>query len=206
VKARFAPLLAVMALAAACIPHGAPAATHDGASPSQGVTQPTPTPPPSADPRLQTAQLPTGDQIVADVSTSLAIEDWPGLESSTWDGRCIPDTSQVCSGGDPNGGQVILVYGDSYAGMWWPALAILAYEAGLRAELHSLGHCPVPVIAAWDYAARRRNTECDAFRPQVVADVARIRPAIVVLASAFQGTAIEVDGQPTRDGMEGCVS
>ncbi len=117
--------------------------------------------------------------------------------------RCVRDygydaIEDVCVWGDPSVERSILLWGDTRAGMWLPALSRIADQNGYRLSVITKMGCP-PLLGEtpWLGAENRPYTECAAFNdavPAVVDDV--IKPDIVVLAGAVRNFAVADGGQP----------
>ena len=77
-------------------------------------------------------------------------------------------------------GETAVLYGDSHAAMWFPALE----AAGLRVVPMTKSACPPAALDVWSPVFGREYRECAAYRDAVVARVAAERPAVVVIGSA----------------------
>jgi hypothetical protein len=92
-----------------------------------------------------------------------------------WDEHRAP----ICPLGDLDGKRKVVVYGDSHAGVWLPALDRIGRNAGFRViPLIKLGCAPFRVGQTHDGAA---FPSCRMFRGWAERKIARIHPAMVVL-------------------------
>ena len=116
--------------------------------------------------------------------------------------RCARDylyasIEDVCIWGDPSAKRSILLWGDSRAAMWLPALSRIADQNGYQlAVVTKLGCPPLLGETPWLGAESRPFTECVEFNeavPTVVDDV--VNPDIVVLTGAVRGYASSDDGE-----------
>jgi hypothetical protein len=89
-------------------------------------------------------------------------------------------TTRLCPVGDRHAARTVVLYGDSHAGMWLPALDLLGRRDGFRVlPLIKLGCAPFDVPQLHGGAPL---PACPPFRVWALHQMARIRPADVVLA------------------------
>lgn len=117
----------------------------------------------------------------------------------------IPD----CALGAPGSSTVVVLFGDSHAAQWFPALERLATERSWRLVPMTKSGCTPAWITVWNVNFNRAYTECDEWRSAVVQRVAAERPAVVFVASshpyrsAVNGAPAEADGgSALRIGLE----
>jgi peptidoglycan/LPS O-acetylase OafA/YrhL len=125
------------------------------------------------------------------------LENFDGLRQDAWhfEFPCYStgDTSrhEVCPLGDPRARRTVVVYGDSHAGMWLPALRELAEQGGYRVvPLIKIGCGP------FDVEQKVRGSSfpyCSAFRDWAVRRIEKLRPDTIVLA--YRGL-LQVQPQP----------
>ena len=94
------------------------------------------------------------------------------------------DLAEPCVFGDPAGAEAVVLFGDSHAGMWLPAMREIAERRHWRLEFHGKPACPVPGLTFWNQRDGRPFAACDRFRDGVLDRVRALRPALVVVASA----------------------
>lgn len=85
-----------------------------------------------------------------------------------------------CVYGDPDAPRIVL-FGDSHAAHWFPAVEGFAGPAGYAVEVHTKSSCP-----AADIETLRRGTpypQCPAWRDAVIERINASQPAIVLIAS-----------------------
>jgi peptidoglycan/LPS O-acetylase OafA/YrhL len=111
-------------------------------------------------------------------------------------------TSSVCVHGNPNGSRTLVVYGDSHAAMWIPALDVIGREAGWQVIQLTKPACQAPDFPRYSGTLKREYTECAAYREFALAQIASIKPDLVLISSAFQDAEVWRDGKPTTDGLE----
>lgn len=96
---------------------------------------------------------------------------------------------EICPVGDVGAERTLVAFGDSHLGQWLPALDRLATAAGYRVvPLVKLGCTPFDVALDVDDRADE-FTACAQFREWASAEIARLRPDVVVVGGrAMQGS------------------
>jgi peptidoglycan/LPS O-acetylase OafA/YrhL len=88
-----------------------------------------------------------------------------------------------CVFGALDGAQTVVLWGDSHAASWFPALEAVAMQNHWRLVSLTKSACPSVDIAVWNQPLRRFYTECDAWREAMFRRIAALRPALVVLTN-----------------------
>ena len=125
--------------------------------------------------------------------------------------ECILDVgvSQLkdCVYGDPTGSVTIVLFGDSHAAQWMPAIDLVAKANGWRLIVHTKKACPsaeIPTIKDPDH------TDCAVWRASVIAALEALHPDLVVMSGyryqAAPGTEGRSPDQVWRDGTDLTVS
>jgi hypothetical protein len=91
--------------------------------------------------------------------------------------------ARPCVFGDKASSVDVVLYGDSHAGMWLPAMTEIALRRHWRLEFYGKPACPTPWITFWNQQEQRPFTECDRFRDYVLGQVRASRPSLVVVTS-----------------------
>jgi len=89
-----------------------------------------------------------------------------------------------CIYGDPNGKKRIVLFGDSHAAAWFPALEKAAADARWQLLVRTKGACPSIAVPIWGVALRRPYHECAEWREKVLKELTASKPDIVVLTNA----------------------
>jgi peptidoglycan/LPS O-acetylase OafA/YrhL len=111
-------------------------------------------------------------------------------------------TPKECSYGE--GDTTVVLYGDSHAAMWFPALD----QAEFTVLPMSKSACPPADLEVFSPLFGRAYRECAAFRDNVVARVAEAKPDVVVIGSARHYEPvyrIEVYSAEWHEGLAGTV-
>jgi hypothetical protein len=104
-----------------------------------------------------------------------------GGTSCTTPATCGCYTVTQCVTGDVTSDNVIVLFGDSHALMWLPAVDYAATAAGYRVVLlFSIG-CPVAELTnAW-YVGFLHNPDCASWRSQAITAINTLAPQVVLL-------------------------
>ena len=101
-------------------------------------------------------------------------------------------TVKTCIYGDAHGTRSVVLFGDSHAAMWLPALDSIAARRGWKLYSVTKSACPVAKVARG--LPGHSTTDCDTWRKNAQAFIARIHPDLVIAANVErQGSA----GQPS---------
>jgi hypothetical protein len=117
-----------------------------------------------------------------------------------WDNGCHADTPvtvapEGCVFGDPQATRTVVLYGDSHAAQWFPALEILAGQRHWRLVTLTKSACTAADIAVWHDTLKRAYTECLAFHASALDRIRRLHPSLVVIGSSFNYR----PAQPAKD-------
>ena len=117
----------------------------------------------------------------------------------------IPD----CVFGDPRSSTTVVLFGDSHAAMWFPALERVAMERSWRLVSLTKSGCTPASITVWNTSMKRAYTECDDWRNRVLERVGAEQPNLVIVASSHPypsagsgGPAPADDGQALAAGLD----
>ena len=150
-----------------------------------------PHPAPRVEPRVARAD------VLAAVRTASAIRAVPadltprlataaadiGFDNSKCEAGPDADRIDACTFGDPAGSTKVVLYGDSHAGMWLPAMIRIATERHWQLRLFGKPGCPAPRLAFYDQQRSRPFAACDRFRDFVLGRIRAERPQLVVLTN-----------------------
>ncbi|MET0419526.1 MAG: SGNH hydrolase domain-containing protein [Actinoplanes sp.] len=102
-----------------------------------------------------------------------------GFDNEKCEAAPAADRVEACVFGDPASAYLVMLYGDSYAGMWLPAMIEIAELRHWRLQFYGKPACPAPRIAA--------GAACDRFRDFVLGEVRAGRPDLVIVTSGSYG-------------------
>jgi len=128
-------------------------------------------------------------------------------------GKCEagPEADHVdaCVFGDPASSTKVVLYGDSHAGMWLPALAEIARRRHWQLRFFGKPACPAVHLSIWNQRQGRPFAACDRFRAYAEGRILAERPGLVLVTSesyaqkADRGAPITADAW--RAGLTGTL-
>jgi len=104
-------------------------------------------------------------------------------------------TVTQCDFGDVTSSRVVVLFGDSHAHMWLPAIAPVALAARMKLVLLWRPGCPADDVSVWELTTDTINKSCNAFRAMAIREIQRLHAAVVLIASRTSN--IPVAGNPT---------
>jgi len=126
---------------------------------------------------------------------------------------CSVDFAEVrvpeCLGGDPGGSKLIVLYGDSHASMWMPAIDAIAKKNGYRVELYAKLACPLIEAPVWSYQLNRAFNECTEWQQLVLPKIKNAKefPKALATLNSYTKKLVVIGNNPsmTTDSIN-CVS
>jgi peptidoglycan/LPS O-acetylase OafA/YrhL len=118
----------------------------------------------------------------AQLRFNLAYNDFAAeLQNDTCIGKLLDATVRTCAFGTDKSSPTIVLFGDSHASQWFPALEPFSTKGGFRLETIVKFGCP-PVDAPFvDKSIGRVFTECEEWRRGAIQKIRQIRPLLTVL-------------------------
>ena len=89
-----------------------------------------------------------------------------------------------CVFGDVNAKKTVVIFGDSHAAQWFPALDKVADARHWRLIVWTKATCPPVDISLFSPDLGRPYTECSEFRSSAIARIKALRPMLVVMGIA----------------------
>jgi hypothetical protein len=102
--------------------------------------------------------------------------------------------SGPCVYGVPSSSTTVVLFGDSHAAQWFPALDRLAIERSWRLVSLTKALCGAVDHPVWNGNLRRAYPECDAWRASAIQRIANEHPALIVVANS-KGASFEIEGR-----------
>ncbi len=96
----------------------------------------------------------------------------------------LPTAVGACDFGDTSSHTSIVLFGDSHAAMWFPAVDSAANKLGLNLYTWTKATCPPLILPIFSPVLGRNYSECDEWRQNVLARIAQVNPALVILGVA----------------------
>jgi hypothetical protein len=97
----------------------------------------------------------------------------------------LETSSPSCLYGNASGSHVVVLFGDSHAAQWWPALQQVALERGWRFVNLTKSACTASDVLQWDGTLKRVYTECPVWRERTLSRIASLHPDLVIVANTF---------------------
>jgi len=91
----------------------------------------------------------------------------------------------------------VVLFGDSHAAQWFPALDRLAIERSWRLVSLTKALCGAVDHPVWNGNLKRAYPECDAWRASTLQRIANEHPALIVVANS-KAASFEIDGRQAR--------
>lgn len=157
--------------------------------------------PPPPGTATQVAQLvaaaPSLSTVPADVTPSL--QDAPNntpISSTPSLRRCFPPDATFsalpgCAYGDVRARRTMVLWGDSHAYMWFPAVNAIAKKYHWKLIALFKYGCPVADVAVWNVVVDAPYPSCDAFRTNIIKRINKLNPSLLIMSEEFatQGSA-----------------
>ena len=155
-------------------------------------------------------QLPDDAQVRSAVAAGVDVTDWPAqpkrianpADSSACNVTRADKTAPHCVHGDPNGSHVAVIYGDSHAAMWIPALDVIGKEQHWQIVQLTKPGCQAPDFRRYSPTMKREYTECAAFRTWALDQIDQLQPDLVIISSSSRDVQQWTDEGPSSDGMD----
>lgn len=100
---------------------------------------------------------------------------------------CHADTLVVepldCTYGDLDADRTMVLFGDSHAAQWFPALEQMARDTGWRLVPLTKSGCPSAEVTIYNPTLERAYDECDAWRARALERIEAAPPDLVVVAN-----------------------
>ena len=187
---------------------------------SSTSTAPTtpPTPPPTTAPGPDELAAINAPQLMASLLTQQvpgnlrpslrqARSDLPAIYS---DGCHLDVAATVpgpCTFGDPASPTTIVLFGDSHAAQWFPALDQIASQHHWRLLVMTKKGCPTASISVFSPLVNRELRECGPWRANVAARLAVEHPALVVMSSyRYRQTGASAGIEPNEAWRQGLTA
>jgi peptidoglycan/LPS O-acetylase OafA/YrhL len=146
--------------------------------------------------------------VPANLDPSISQEIASGLSPPFYDG-CFDgftdDSVHQCQYGDPQGTHTVVLFGDSHALMWFPALDRLAEQNGWQLIAQAKATCPPIDVPIFSPDLDEWYTGCDQWKAAVVARIQQLHPAMVVLGFSREygipNDHVVVDGTAWMQGL-----
>lgn len=93
---------------------------------------------------------------------------------------------KMCIFGDVASRRTVVLFGDSHAAQWFPALEQIARQRGWRLLSLTKSACPSVSVNTWQDNLNRAYRECDVWRTNAMAIINQVRPSLVVISNSSE--------------------
>jgi hypothetical protein len=130
------------------------------------------------------SKAPARRGLPADLTPSLATsaED-VGFDNEKCEAAPRAGRIEPCVFGDRASATDVVLYGDSHAGMWLPALSEIAERRDWRVQFFGKPACPTLTVTVWNQQEQRPFVECDRFRAFVTGRIASVKPELLIVTN-----------------------
>ena len=112
-----------------------------------------------------------------------AHSDVPGVDHDGCNLDATVTMPGPCTFGDPASPISIVLFGDSHAAQWFPALEAVATQHHWKLEALTKKGCPSADISVFSTMVNRELRECEAWRVNVAERVAAEHPTLMIMSS-----------------------
>lgn len=124
----------------------------------------------------------------ADPSLRAAASDLPSIYGNGCHVNLRDSTPLNCIYGDPAGKTTVVLFGDSHAAQWFPALDASARRRHERLVVLTKSSCPAAKIEVFSGYFLRKYSECDEFRRVALKRIDALQPATVIVSNDTEYT------------------
>ncbi len=107
-----------------------------------------------------------------------------------------------CVFGNSASTRTLVLFGDSHAAQWFPALERLASRAGWRLIPMTKSACPAAVYEPFDPNLGRPYVECTRWRERALQRIRKLPPDLLVISSSRRNSAFNDDGSVGMDAWD----
>jgi peptidoglycan/LPS O-acetylase OafA/YrhL len=150
-------------------------------------------------------------QLLDKSSTSLpsnltpALASIKGTESAIYRDGCHVNyqstNTPACVYGDPSSDKVVVLFGDSHAAQWFPAVDRLAREEHWKLVSLTKASCKVAAVTTVYHG--KPYSSCDEWRSKALARIVELHPALVIASSSDAGDPAHPSSDPHQQWTDG---
>ena len=104
----------------------------------------------------------------------------------------------ACAFGVLDAPSTIVLFGDSHAGQWFPAVEEAAKRRGQRLIVRVMSGCPAPSVTLYNVILRRTYRECSTWRSATIREIISLHPSLIFISSSERFVA-----RPSASGRAG---
>ncbi|CAN5444219.1 SGNH hydrolase domain-containing protein [soil metagenome] len=157
----------------------------------------------------QVQEFPSEEEVLNAVAAGVGVTTWPDqpprIANLAYSKACnvtrADTSSTACEFGDLNGTTTAVIYGDSHAAMWVPALDVIGKQQQIKFIQLTKPGCPALDFNIYSQTLRREYTECAEFRAFALGKIAEVQPDMVLITNAYRDVQRSENGKGTTDGV-----
>lgn len=113
-----------------------------------------------------------------------ALADLPVIDRDGCNVGYAPTSSPACTFGDTSSSKVVVLFGDSHAGQWFPAFDQIAKDNHWKLVTLTKSACPAATLShLYDRNIGRNYDECTLWRADTIRRIVAIHPDVVITSS-----------------------
>lgn len=89
-----------------------------------------------------------------------------------------------CAYGDRAGTKLMVMFGDSRAGMFSAPLELIAAKAGWKLREFGMAGCQLADLQFWSFVTNAPDKDCDTFRSAAISEIQALHPDLVITTSS----------------------
>ncbi len=120
----------------------------------------------------------------AERAITIAHDDIPVLYADGCHASFFQTRSPDCVFGDPASSRTVVLFGDSHAAQWFPALDAIARKKRFRLVSLTKSACPAADVQVYSDTLQRVYSECKQWRRAALAHIVRLHPAAVFVSDS----------------------
>lgn len=154
----------------------------------------------------------SASKVAADVASSLSITSLPSnlspsLANATKDIATVGTPSLAacnttgvtlnpskCVFGDKKGSKTMVIWGDSHAFMWFPAVNAIAKADHWKLVALLQYACPPADVSVWNPLTKAPYPSCNVFRKNMITTINKLNPSLVIISENFTTQAANAGG------------
>ncbi|WP_399880660.1 acyltransferase family protein [Streptomyces sp. BBFR51] len=157
------------------------------------------------DPRARLAELLTASPTALPSNLAPPLPNVKSSRSAVYRDGCHADYAATrpkpCVYGDRASSRTVVLFGDSHAAQWFPALHRLATERGWKLVSMTKASCKAADVTV--VSGHKPYTACDTWRSNAMATIRTLRPVLVVVSSSDAGDPARPAGDPLHQWTAG---
>lgn len=122
------------------------------------------------------------EQVPSDLTPSLSVVSsaLPIVHTNGCHASFTQVTQPECASGDVKSPITVVLFGDSHAAMWYPAMDWISQQRHWRLVSLTKSGCPPTDVPIYNSSLKRPYGECDAWRVYAMDRISKLRPAMIV--------------------------